>query len=107
MLREKISGKIVFTTSLGIEDQALTHAIATDRLGIEFATLDTGRLFPETYDVWAGSEAKSGINIAAFAPQTAAVEALVAPGRQRFLSFAGSAQGLLRRYVKSSRFHAR
>ena len=28
LLREKISGRIVFTTSLGIEDQALTHAIA-------------------------------------------------------------------------------
>ena len=52
LLREKISGRIVFTTSLGIEDQALTDAIATQKLDIAFATLDTGRLFPETYAVW-------------------------------------------------------
>jgi phosphoadenosine phosphosulfate reductase len=51
LLRDKISGRIVFTTSLGIEDQALTHAIAVEKLDITFATLDTGRLFPETYAV--------------------------------------------------------
>ncbi len=78
LLREKIAGKIVFTTSLGIEDQALTHAIASAKLDIAFATLDTGRLFPESYDVWAASEAKYGVSIAGFSPQAEAVQKLVA-----------------------------
>jgi phosphoadenosine phosphosulfate reductase len=78
LLREKIAGRIVFTTSLGIEDQALSHAIASEKLDIAFATLDTGRLFPETYDVWAGTEARYGVSIAAFYPRAGAIEELVA-----------------------------
>ena len=78
LLREKIAGKIVFTTSLGIEDQALTHAIASEKLDIAFATLDTGRLFAESYDVWAASEAKYGVSIAGLHPQAEAVQKLVA-----------------------------
>ena len=39
-------GRIVFTTSFGIEDQAITHLIFTRGLDIEVVTLDTGRLFP-------------------------------------------------------------
>ncbi|MEO2038412.1 MAG: phosphoadenosine phosphosulfate reductase, partial [Martelella sp.] len=38
----------VFTTSLGIEDQVITAAIAAGELDIRIVTLDTGRLFPET-----------------------------------------------------------
>ncbi len=73
-----LSGRVVFTTSLGIEDQAITHMIAGAGLEIEFATLDTGRLFPETYDVWARTEERYGITIRPFYPDTAATEALVA-----------------------------
>ena len=43
--------KVIFTTSLGIEDQVITHIIFKNDLDIEIATLDTGRLFPETYKV--------------------------------------------------------
>jgi phosphoadenosine phosphosulfate reductase len=46
----------VFTTSFGIEDQAITDAIFTQDLEIEVVTLDTGRLFPETYELWAATE---------------------------------------------------
>lgn len=68
----------VLTTSFGLEDQVLTHAIAAGRHAIRLATLDTGRLFPETYDLWAETEACYGLRIEAFAPEAAAVEALVA-----------------------------
>ena len=71
-------GRIVFTTSLGIEDQAITHMIASAGLAIEIATLDTGRLFPQSYDVWAASEERYGLRIKSFAPQAQAVQALVA-----------------------------
>ena len=52
LLRELVGGRIVFTTSLGIEDQAVTHAIAEAGSTSRWSTLDTGRLFPETYELW-------------------------------------------------------
>jgi len=50
-LRAALPGPVVFTTSFGVEDQAITHLIATAGLDIALATLDTGRLFPQTYGV--------------------------------------------------------
>ena len=46
-------GKVMFTTSFGIEDQVITHIIFENNIPIEVITLDTGRLFPETYKVFA------------------------------------------------------
>ncbi len=77
-LRAAVDGRIVFTTSLGLEDQAITHMIATAGLDIEIATLDTGRLFPEAYNVWAETEERYGLRIKAYYPQAQAVQALVA-----------------------------
>ncbi len=71
-------GALVFTTSLGIEDQLITHHIATQKLPIKLVTLDTGRLFPQTYDVWQATEEKYGLRIQAMFPDAAATEALVA-----------------------------
>jgi phosphoadenosine phosphosulfate reductase len=76
----EIPGRLVFTTSLGVEDQALTHALAMAGLAkgrVEIVTLDTGRLFAETYDTWSETEAAYGIRIAAYAPERAAAEAFV------------------------------
>ena len=78
LVEDRIPGRLVFTTSLGIEDQALTHAIALNKGRTEIVTLDTGRLFPETYDVWAETEAAYGIRIRAFAPERVAEEEFVA-----------------------------
>jgi phosphoadenosine phosphosulfate reductase len=78
VLRETVDGRIVFTTSFGIEDQAIAHAIFSQALAIDVVTLDTGRLFPETYDVWAETEQRYGITIRAFYPDQAQLEALVA-----------------------------
>lgn len=77
-LRSRIEGRIVFTTSFGLEDQALTHLIADAGLPIEIVTLDTGRLFPQTYDVWRRTEERYGLRIRAYYPDTAEIEALVA-----------------------------
>jgi len=76
--RACISGRIVFTTSFGLEDQAVAHAIFTQALPIEVATLDTGRLFPETHEVWAETERRYGVRIYAIAPEHRSVEGLVA-----------------------------
>lgn len=83
-----VPGRLVFTTSLGIEDQALTHALAMARGRTEIVTLDTGRLHPETYDVWTETEAAYGLRIRAYAPERAAQEAFVA--REGIDGFRGS-----------------
>ena len=82
LVEAAVPGRLVFTTSLGIEDQALTHAIAfageRAKARIEIVTLDTGRLFPETYDVWAETESAYSLRIRAYAPDREAEEAFVA-----------------------------
>lgn len=77
-LRATVAGRIVFTTSFGLEDQYLTHLIFTDGLDIDIVTLDTGRLFPETAALWRATEEKYGRRIAAFRPDPEALQALVA-----------------------------
>lgn len=75
--REAIAGRLTFTTSFGIEDQAIGHAILSQDLDIDLVTLDTGRLFPETHDVWAATEARYGRRIRAIVPERAALETLI------------------------------
>ncbi len=78
LIEAEVPGRLVFTTSLGIEDQVLTHAIALAKGRTEIVTLDTGRLYPETYDVWAETESAYGIRIRAYAPEREAEERFVA-----------------------------
>ncbi len=78
LVREFIPGRIVFTTSFGLEDQFITHSILTQGLDIDIVTLDTGRLFPQTYDLWERTEARYARRIPAFYPQADAIEAYVA-----------------------------
>ncbi|WP_460450624.1 phosphoadenylyl-sulfate reductase [Alsobacter sp. SYSU BS001988] len=84
-LSRLVPGRLTFTTSFGLEDQAILHAIAESNARVTVATLDTGRLFQETYEVWAASQARYGVAIAGFAPRTEDVEALIAAqGAQGF-----------------------
>jgi phosphoadenosine phosphosulfate reductase len=76
--RRLVTGHLVFTTSFGLEDQAIAHAILAQNLAIEVVTLDTGRLFQETYEVWAATEERYGRRIRPFVPERADLEALVA-----------------------------
>ncbi|HVT55250.1 MAG TPA: phosphoadenylyl-sulfate reductase [Xanthobacteraceae bacterium] len=88
--RAQIPGRLVFTTSFGLEDQAIAHAIFAGDLPIEVVSLDTGRLFPETYDLWVETERRYGTRIRAFFPALEATEALVQ--RQGFGGFRASLQ---------------
>ncbi|WP_240008604.1 phosphoadenylyl-sulfate reductase [Pseudaquidulcibacter saccharophilus] len=72
-IRENIDGRIIFTTSLGIEDQLLTHHIASQKLDIEIVTLDTGRLFNQSHALWQETEDKYGITIKGFYPDPEAI----------------------------------
>ena len=44
-------GKIALSSSLGAEDQVLTEMVVSIEKDTRIFTLDTGRLFPETYDL--------------------------------------------------------
>jgi phosphoadenosine phosphosulfate reductase len=77
LLREFVPGRIVFTTSFGIEDQLVAHSIFTQGLDFDVVTIDTGRLFPQTYDLWERTEARYARRIRAVYPLAAPLEALV------------------------------
>ena len=77
-IRAAIPGPVVLTTAFGIESQLLTHFIARERLDIDLVTLDTGRLFPETLEVWAETEARYGVRILALHPDRVELDELLA-----------------------------
>jgi phosphoadenosine phosphosulfate reductase len=77
ILAAKFHGKIIFTTSLGLEDQAITHMIFKNNIDIKVITLDTGRLFPQTYDVLALTKSKYKKTIHLYFPDYISVEKLV------------------------------
>ena len=76
-IAEIFRDKVVFTSSFGIEDQAITHMIFDNNLPIEVATLDTGRLFPETYKVFNETYKKYQKPIKVYFPDHEAVEIMV------------------------------
>lgn len=76
---------IVFTTSLGIEDQVVTGALVAALPETRIVTLDTGRLFDETLALIDETETRYGITIERFHPKKEAVDAYVADhGRNGF-----------------------
>ena len=72
-----IPGRVTFSTSLGLEDQAILHAIATSGAAIDVFTLDTGRHFPETLETLQASEQRYGTRIHVVVPDAREVEELV------------------------------
>jgi phosphoadenosine phosphosulfate reductase len=60
--------KIVLSTSFGIEDQVITDLILRNQIPIAIFTLDTGRLFAETYSTWSRTVEKYSATITAFFP---------------------------------------
>lgn len=71
-------GKIAFATSLGEEDQVLTDMIAKHAPGISVFTLDTGRLFPETYALIAQTQERySHLDFQVYFPDPYVVETMV------------------------------
>ncbi|MCC7250325.1 phosphoadenylyl-sulfate reductase [Hyphomicrobium sp.] len=76
---DAIPGRIAFSTSLGLEDQAVLHAIAATGRRFDVFTLDTGRHFPETLETLEASELRySPLKIRVVFPDAKDVELLVA-----------------------------
>ncbi|PPL00221.1 phosphoadenylyl-sulfate reductase [Parapedobacter indicus] len=76
-LTDRFPGKIVFSTSFGVEDQVITHFIFSNNLPVRVFTLETGRLFPETYYVWNRTLEIYNKDIEAYFPDTHAVQQLI------------------------------
>jgi phosphoadenosine phosphosulfate reductase len=76
-LANEYNDKVVFSTSFGQEDQVITALIASNKLPISIFTLDTGRLFQETYDVFHKTLKKYKKEIKVFFPEAASVEKLL------------------------------
>jgi phosphoadenosine phosphosulfate reductase len=74
----QIEGRVAFSTSLGIEDQAVFAGIASASLPFDVFTLDTGRHFPETYETLQTTVERYGRSIRVVFPDAQEVEALVA-----------------------------
>lgn len=71
-------GQVALASSLGPEDQVLTDLVARHGLAIPIFTLDTGRLFQETYDLIERTERHYGLRLRVYVPEREALEDLVA-----------------------------
>jgi len=74
---EMYPGKVKFSSSLGQEDQVLTDMISRHSIDISIFTLDTGRLFNETYELIEKTEARYKKKIEIYFPEADAVEKMV------------------------------
>jgi phosphoadenosine phosphosulfate reductase len=68
---------VKLSSSLGQEDQVLTDIIGRNKIGVHIFTLDTGRLFYETYETLEKTEARYKLNIEFFFNQNDAVQKMV------------------------------
>lgn len=76
-LSERFKQKIIFSSSFSYEDQVITDVIFKNNIPIPIFTLDTGRLFPETFDVFNKTNKKYGKKVKVYFPESKDVEELV------------------------------
>ncbi len=70
-------GKIALSTSLGAEDQVLTHMISKIDRKVKVFTLDTGRMFPEIYELIDKTNKTFEIEIITYFPNSVQLEKMV------------------------------
>jgi phosphoadenosine phosphosulfate reductase len=71
------SQRIALASSFGAEDQVLTHLLASLNPAARVFTLDTGRLFQETYDTMQASIQRYGIRYEVCAPAAEDIAELI------------------------------
>ncbi len=74
---EKCGNRIGLASSLSIEDQMLTDILLKTNPMARIFTLDTGRLFPETYSLIDRTNMKYGCKLEVFFPESTEVEEMV------------------------------
>ena len=65
-------GKLTFATGFGAEGCVIIDLIGRNKLPVDLFTLDTGVLFPETYELWRRLEVRYGVTIRAVRPELGA-----------------------------------
>ncbi len=69
----QFGSKAILASSLGAEDQVLTHMTAQFNIQLEIFTLDTGKLFSETYALLKRTEERYGITFKIYSPDATEV----------------------------------
>ena len=78
LLAGQFPDEVTFSTSFSFEDQVIAHKILSNQLPVSIFTLDTGRLFSETYSVWSATNEKYHTHIKAYYPDHSLLENFVA-----------------------------
>ena len=76
-LVERYAGRLTLASSLGAEDQVLTHMLLAIEPRARIFVLDTGRLHQETYDLMARTMSLYGMRYEVLFPDAAAVQEMV------------------------------
>ncbi len=76
-LTTEFAGEVTFSTSFSYEDQLITDMILSNALRVSIFTLDTGRLFSETYSVWSATNEKYNTRIKSYYPDNSLLESFV------------------------------
>jgi len=76
-LNEIFPGRLVFSTSFSYEDQVITDYISKLSFSVSIFTLDTGRLFPETYSTWSRTLERYNLPITAYYPDAERLQEFV------------------------------
>jgi len=76
-LSQLFPGKVTFSSSFSYEDQVISHDILSAKLPISIFTLDTGRLFAETYSVWSSTNSRYNTSIRPYYPNAVHIENFV------------------------------
>ncbi len=77
-LVQAFPGQVTFSSSFSFEDQVITHDILSNNLPISIFTLDTGRLFAETYSVWNSTNDRYKTSVKAWYPKHDLLQEFVA-----------------------------
>jgi phosphoadenosine phosphosulfate reductase len=77
-LAEEFPGQVTFSTSFSFEDQVITHLILSNQVPVSIFTLDTGRLFGETYSAWSATNENYHTDIKGYYPDHSLIEPFVA-----------------------------
>ena len=77
LLAELFPGQVVFSTSFGYEDQVITDMILANNIPIRIFSLDTGRMFGETYQVWQKTNSRYDTKIEAYYPKGEPLEKML------------------------------
>ena len=77
LMAQRFPGKVTFSSSFSYEDQVITHDILGYNTDISIFTLETGRLFPETYSVWVSTNERYNTHIKAYYPKAEDIQTYV------------------------------